>query len=260
MYEINIFMYSTCDTIAGFPRFNVAVNPAKTKLSFPLPLADGGHLPPLVFETPTGAQFIKWCGLLVNVHNLEIQGDYTRYVGEHISTTLTLPLGRQPGAALGQKLCHYLRPKIHPLLLDASINSPTTIRLNIYQAFLLGAMKFHNYVRALPAAPAPGTDVLEQAVDAGIVFMYTLTRSRKVPSIVQPGITVACSTHVSKAHVRYLGMYAFRKVLQRKQKRYEQLLQHIEKALHSPVCLRCVKQLEAVVDPALSSVFDDILY
>lgn len=35
------------------------------------------------------------------------------------------------------------------------------------QAFLLGAMKFHCYVRALPAAPAPATAVLLDAVLTG---------------------------------------------------------------------------------------------
>lgn len=35
------------------------------------------------------------------------------------------------------------------------------------QAFLLAAMKFHCYVRALPAAPAPGTAVLLDAILSG---------------------------------------------------------------------------------------------
>ena len=59
-----------------------------------------------------------------------------RYAGEHIATSLTLPLRKRPGAALGVRLCQYLRPKIHPLLLDATINSPHTVRLNIYQVRL----------------------------------------------------------------------------------------------------------------------------
>jgi hypothetical protein len=35
------------------------------------------------------------------------------------------------------------------------------------QAFLLGAMKFHCYVAALPAAPAPGARVLLEAIETG---------------------------------------------------------------------------------------------
>ena len=54
-------------------------------------------------------------------------------MGEHISSSLTLPLRKRPGQALPTKLCHYLRPKIHPLLLDVAINSQQTIWLNIFQ-------------------------------------------------------------------------------------------------------------------------------
>jgi hypothetical protein len=28
-----------------------------------------------------GATFVKWCGLLLNMFSLEVQGDYTRWVG-----------------------------------------------------------------------------------------------------------------------------------------------------------------------------------
>ena len=38
---------------------------------------------------------------------------------------------------LAAKLRTYLRPKCHPLLLDGSINSPATVRLNVYQVSLL---------------------------------------------------------------------------------------------------------------------------
>ena len=31
------------------------------------------------------------------------------------------------------KLCAYLRPKLHPLLLDTALNTPATVRLNLYQ-------------------------------------------------------------------------------------------------------------------------------
>ncbi len=42
---------------------------------------------------------------------------------------------QKPGQQLCQKLCHYLQPKCHPLILDVSITSSTTVRLNIYQVY-----------------------------------------------------------------------------------------------------------------------------
>jgi hypothetical protein len=38
-----------------------------------------------------------------------------------------------PGHLLCSKLLSYMRPKMHGLLLDTSINSQATVRLNIYQ-------------------------------------------------------------------------------------------------------------------------------
>ena len=39
-----------------------------------------------------GSTFVKWCGLLINTQNLELQADYTRYAGLPLATTLTVPL------------------------------------------------------------------------------------------------------------------------------------------------------------------------
>lgn len=246
--------------LAGIPEYNVTVNPHKTKLSFPMMFPDGEQVVPSLYSCDDGSRFIKWCGLLLNVDTLEIQGDYTRYHGEHISTALTVPLQRSPGAALGIKLCHYLRPKIHPLLLDPCINSPTTIRVNIYQAFALAAMKFHCYVKSLPATPAAGTKVLMEALEVGISFVCQLTRPRCVTPAHRRGVGVPCDPGISPLHVRYLGMHAFRRVLRRKQSTHGVLLQELDAVLASQPYVRCGKALADAVDPARSSVLDAIQY
>lgn len=173
-------------------------------------------------------------------------------------------------AQLAARLCHYLRPKIHPLLLDASINSPQTVRLNLYQvmrtavmvgdrvaagldhqlapdraaesipgarqspskmrsivsqpgvllssrdvitagppnhfsqAFLLAAMKFHCYVRALPAAPAPGAALLLDAILSGGCWLGTLSSSWW-------RLQVFCEKIPMRGHCKaFGGMAAFR--------------------------------------------------
>ncbi|GAB4814869.1 hypothetical protein N2152v2_001915 [Parachlorella kessleri] len=252
--------------LEGFPDCNVHVNPHKTKLSFELSVGSSTRpprlLPAALHRAASGAAFIKWCGLLVNVANLEVQGDYTRYVGEHISSSLTLPLRKRPGEALATKLCHYLRPKVHPLLLDGAINSQQTIWLNIFQAFLLGAMKFHCYVSALPSAPAPSTGVLQAAVERGIAFMYTLTRRRRVrPAAAPPGTRpVNCLAQVSRAHVRWLGLTAFAKVLRRKPTRYAALLCTLQEQLQAPATRQLARALAPVVEDVHSDVFLHIRY
>jgi telomerase reverse transcriptase len=177
-----------------------------------------------------------------------------------VAASLTLPLAKRPGATLAQKLCAYLRPKIHPLLLDPVINSPTTVRLNVYQAFLLAAMKFHCHTVAMPAPPGAAT--LMAAIEVGITFMTSLVRPRRVApgQPLRGAAAVACAPRLSGAHVRCLGLRAFRTVLGRKQARYRDLLAALDAALAAPSCARCAKHLAAAIDPGRSSDFAAIIY
>lgn len=74
---------------------------------------------------------------------------FHRYLNFPLSSTLTVGWLNKPGRDLKVKLCGYLRPKCHPIFYDSNINSAAVVRLNIYQAFLLCAMKFHCYISDL---------------------------------------------------------------------------------------------------------------
>ena len=78
---------------AGFPSHNIHTNPAKTQLSFSL--QHGGlELARRVHTAADGSEWVKWCGLLINVASLAIQADYTRYANKPLSDALTLPLSQ----------------------------------------------------------------------------------------------------------------------------------------------------------------------
>ena len=62
-------------------------------------------------------------------------------------------LPQKPRGALQAKLCAYLRPKLHPVLLDGAINSPATVRLNLYQLARLAGAKFACLLQALCRQP-----------------------------------------------------------------------------------------------------------
>jgi len=78
--------------------------------------------------------------------NLDLPHPLTRHTtsttaahsGQHISSSLTLPLGRRPGQLLMGKVLQYMRPKCHALLLDDTINGGVTVRLNIFQVGVRG--------------------------------------------------------------------------------------------------------------------------
>ncbi|KAK9282667.1 hypothetical protein L1049_010887 [Liquidambar formosana] len=132
----------------GFREYNCYMNKEKFCLNFDINEMSG--LPSnRVYVSEDGISFLRWSGLLINCCTLEVQADYTRYQNNHLSSTLTVCWEGKPGRHLKEKLFNFLRPKCHPIFYDSNINSAAIVRLNIYQAFLLCAMKFHCYVRDL---------------------------------------------------------------------------------------------------------------
>lgn len=87
---------------------------------------------------------LRYLSVLSNLFHL-----FIRYWNNHLRSTLTVSWQDQPARHLKKKLCDYMKPKCHPIFFDSNINSASVVRLNIYQAFLLCAMKFHCYVRDL---------------------------------------------------------------------------------------------------------------
>lgn len=92
---------------------------------------------------------VPWCGLLLDTGSLELRGDYRRLFGSALSDGLTHESAAPGGMRLAARLQQYARPKLIPLLLDASVNSRATVALNVYQAMLVVGMKLHCHVRKI---------------------------------------------------------------------------------------------------------------
>ena len=77
---------------AGFSGDSISINPSKTRLSFRMQTPEGLCLPAATFRDGAGCSFMKWCGLLVNCQTLELQADYTRYMGARLADSMALSL------------------------------------------------------------------------------------------------------------------------------------------------------------------------
>ena len=85
------------------------MNPAKTRANFEG--LSGAPALRSTYRTADGAEFIKWCGLLINCASLEVQADYTRYEGQHISGSLSLALHKvQTAHPLASSCCCEVGP------------------------------------------------------------------------------------------------------------------------------------------------------
>ncbi|KAL3695661.1 hypothetical protein R1sor_009737 [Riccia sorocarpa] len=240
---------------AGSEEYGCQANRRKTAANFPLQLGKR-TLPKKIYTTEDGACFMRWSGLLVNCYTVEFQADYARYSGEHIRSTLTVKREENQGWHLVLKMCQYMRPKCHALFFDPRINSPATIRLNAFQAFLLCAMKFHAYVCCLSCATGHNQTFFYEAICSTTRYMYGLLRHR------METVGAKAAECFPFVELEWLGLVAFQKILNRKQSRYKVLLQALQSQLEAARFKRMTScpHLSSAVDERRSSMFKYIKY
>ncbi|XP_048541234.1 telomerase reverse transcriptase [Triticum urartu] len=202
----------------GFVYYNTYMNDSKYGYNFNI--GDNEQCDNRLYMGDDGVTFIPWSGLLINCENLEIQADYTRYLGITIISTITVKM-HSSMKYLRSKLCHYMRPKCHPIFYDSNINSLGTVRLNIYQAFLLCAMKFHCYMRSMPYSSISKPELLH-VIKKTFRYMHSLIVSRMQDMELQSNVRPVLK--LRRKETNWLGLSAYIRVLQKKQSRYKDLL------------------------------------
>lgn len=115
-------------------------------------------------------------------------------------------------------LCRFLKPKLAPLFISPTINSPTSLLVNVYQNFIHAALKMHAYLRELKRdglADIRGA-VLVEAIDEAIKFANRMVLR-----------------HTSDINVSCLGYRAFFKVLDGRPGLYRgYVLEHLESRIN----------------------------
>ncbi|KAJ9563465.1 hypothetical protein OSB04_008625 [Centaurea solstitialis] len=241
----------------GFGEYNCNMNMEKFGLSF-----DVDNIEPRsnrVYIDENGNKFLRWSGLFINCKTLEVQADYTRYLDSHLSSTLTVCWQGNSDRHFGDKLCDYLRPKCHAIFYDSNINSAGVVRLNIHQAFLLCAMKFHCYICNLSDICSLDSGSYMNIIHHSFRFMYKLMKRRVYSVDVDPSLRAILQ--VKRREVEWVGLTAYVQVLERKQSRYKELLSLLNSRLKSwNEEGRVSPALKFAVDKCNSSVLWKIKY
>ncbi|XP_050262152.1 telomerase reverse transcriptase-like isoform X1 [Quercus robur] len=243
----------------GFHAYNCYMNDDKFSINFDI--GDLSGIPSSrVYVGEDGISFIRWSGLLINCFTLEVQADYSKYLNNHLSSTLTVSWQGKPGHHLKTKLCGFMRPKCHPIFFCSNINSADVVRLNIYQAFLVCAMKFHCYVCDLTYICKLRKGFYLKMIQKSVRYMYKLIkkriRSAYCYSDIQPIL------QLEEEEVGWLGLYAYIQVLKRKESRHKQLLSSLRCELAHKIHTSepLPSQLKYAVDASHSSLIWKIKY
>ncbi|KAI3935224.1 hypothetical protein MKW98_018413 [Papaver atlanticum] len=243
--------------VRGFRDYNCSINEAKSCMNFDIGSASGVPTN-RIYTGEDGISFLPWSGLLLNCRTLEIQADYTRYLGMHLRSTLTLSWQGKPGFQMKDKLRQFLRPKCHAIFYDSQINSAAVVRLNVYQAFLLSAMKFHCYLRDLSSTCSFPAGYYFEMIKSSVRYMHKLIlkrmRSENIGSTVRPVLKL------EKEEVLWLGLKAYVRALKKKQSSYKDLLSLLRSELVAHGSTRVSTALKYAIDDSHSSSFWKIKY
>ncbi|XP_068499020.1 telomerase reverse transcriptase isoform X5 [Phaseolus vulgaris] len=243
----------------GFRGYNCYMNGKKFGANFDVEQISGSSLNRVYVGEDGATSFLRWSGLLINCSTMEIQADYTRYLGNHLSSTLTVRWQGKPGINLKEKLRLFLRPKCHPIFFDSNINSAAVVRLNIFQVFLLCAMKFHCYIRDLSFIFKLHKRYCSNIIQGSLRYMHMLIKKRmcsmSLNSDVEPIL------ELEKEEVEWLGFHAYIQVLKRKESRHKELLAVLKSRLLSHrMSGRVSPDLKYAIDTKNSSLLWDIKY
>ncbi|XP_052170563.1 telomerase reverse transcriptase [Diospyros lotus] len=242
----------------GFREYNCYMNEEKFGVNFDIDQVLR-HTSNRMYTGEDGIPFLRWSGLFINCCTLEVQADYTRYLNMHLSSTLTVCWQGKPARHLKEKLCHFLRPKCHPIFYDSNINSAAAVRLNVYQAFLLSAMKFHCYVYDLSSTCRLTANSHLGIIERSLRYLYKLMKKRM--HFMDLNSNIHPIFEVERREVEWLGLKAYVRVLKRKQSRHRELLRLLRTKLAASEKRSTVSSvLKYAVDDSHSSVMWKIKY
>ncbi|GAB5589328.1 Telomerase reverse transcriptase [Umbelopsis nana] len=129
----------------GFARYGCQVSHSKSLVNFDMTLQGTA-----VTKLQASYEF-PWCGFLIDTRDLEVFSNYQQYLGGYIQDTLTTELNRQPGQTLLHKAMLTMKPKLRPIFVHSKFNRQSTIGRNIFEAFLICALKLFSQVAILNA-------------------------------------------------------------------------------------------------------------
>ncbi|KAJ2926818.1 hypothetical protein H1R20_g10287, partial [Candolleomyces eurysporus] len=123
----------------GHPEYGCFIGKDKTLTNF-------DHGTQIMNVVEPSSKHFPWCGHLINMQDLSVTVDYSRYAACDVSNTLTVDRGRKPGTAFLTKMLLLSRSRCHVIYLDTGLNSETVVYLNIYQNMLLSALRMQAYL------------------------------------------------------------------------------------------------------------------
>lgn len=229
----------------GIPEYGVGVNPDKTLTNFEV-MINGKKIKRVV-----GERMFPYCGNLVDMKTLNIARDRDRRKDLVIQDSLTVEYSRIPGKTFHRKVLNSLTLQTHPMYLDTSHNSLSTVRKNIYTSYVESATKMMAYIKCLPVAKKPKRALVIKTVEDLVRLGWCLSRRGKKRSKNVDGKGgdldkdeeeeeeksgkkdqyAGYKCEISKREMRRWGLGAFLEVMKKRQSGYTGVVEWLEREL-----------------------------
>lgn len=226
-----------------FKTFGATVNPDKSRVNFDCSFSYDGSMK--VVDKILDNSKMPWCGLLVDTNKLEISPDFSRILGNKLSSSISVDFLNR-GLSLRRCIKSFFRTKCHAIFLDKSINSRVTVLKSIYNSFLVTSLRADAYLKRLGSNfhMENSSYILRciiEAVDYGSRLVRSRTMRKKHASIRLGTIAISdCKTGkqltnfgkctVSRIDSFRLGLIAFLTMMRAtsRHSRYSKVVRELE--------------------------------
>ena len=173
------------------------VNPLKTRVNFDVNIElDGRRIPLQRIST----RDMPWCGLLVDTHTLEIKPCMRRMLERPLRASVSVE-AMQSGLALRRAMKSFVKTKCQAIVLDASLNSYSTVYQSIYTLFLVAAMRTQIYVQHMQGFRiSKNVSFLIECIVEAVFFGARLIHSRTSKRLIRAfgkGVLAAFGADIS---------------------------------------------------------------
>ncbi|TCD64911.1 hypothetical protein EIP91_003447 [Steccherinum ochraceum] len=195
-----------------------------------------------------GQPVFPWCGYLINMRDLSVSVDYSRFHPTYLSDSLTVDTGRKAATTFLNKMLQLVKSRGHIIYTDAHLNTGHVIYCNVYRNFMSVAMKMHYYLRSWKLDIAKSSRFLQKSIHQIIVYAHAAMKNKAEHKIAKAS---SAQFDVQKIQVLWLGTHAFHTVLSRKAHVYTQVLKALEFELSLPRYRRFKRRFRAVTKDGL---------
>ncbi|KAG8979678.1 hypothetical protein FRB90_008014 [Tulasnella sp. 427] len=217
------------DTMSkGHPEYGCFIASEKTLTNFDC----NEHHPTVILPSEGKRGGFPWCGVRIDMQKLSVTVDYARLEDIHLSMTLSVQRGRRPGAAFKQRMIHAAKMRNLAVYNDTSFNGRKVVYLNVFQNFVLTAMKMHCYLKSWRTEQSIPlmTRFISATIEHCIYSAFVSIRRKMHDRFAKDN---EATFSVQRELFIWLGFKAFHLVLSKKRTLYALVLEEIENKINS---------------------------